>query len=301
MKRVSALIWPLLILGLLGCQPKSSTAFQPPENKSSAGSTEIAPEVKGANPGKAGSKTARVPDLPVDPKFFKISKPGEDGWKASDTQIEELGRSVDNALVQVKNTYGLVDTIFEVNGAQLVGRSDVKIKNSAVFNIEYYDNSTEAKRNRYIADGQNFVALFNENWTKKPMPPGKIVSQASPEELDDFLRSFTRSIFLPVIEGKAIFLPIFQKLKSDSNGKVIIEKVERQFEGKTLHIQRVLFSQPKNGIEIEVLIDDKRRLPITIRSSQKFSNGKTDKRFWTCQWMFGGSFAEKDFVIPTRS
>ena len=291
-----------VVLGCLlmaSCAPKSSVVIEPPKpsNGSGMGGSETSPAP--GDVGKPAPKTFPAPTL--NPKIFAVDKPQTDGWVKPESSLAELGGKMDDAFANLKSALGHADTVFDVAGATMQSRGDIKVKDPSTFSIDYYTPGTEATRNRIVADGQKRFEFYDEKWTEKPLPVKHNPLTMSDADLAAWPRDFYRNMFSNFSDDHTVWKPLFEALESGKAGYVVhLETKKEKVNDKDRPIYRVIATRKEDGAEFQVTVDGIRYLPVTVKSVMNNDKGGQDKRLWTCQWAFNGPFSSKEFIVPSR-
>lgn len=279
--------------GYVPFQPKDGggTTTPPNENPTKPSPTESntpVGEVPGINP-----KTGSADPLKIPKGTFDI-KPAENSAKITPAV---LGQKVDEAFAQLTNAWADADTVTEVGGAQLAGKSTIKVKDSKTFKVEFYDTETQATLNRVIANGTDRVQFYKEVWSKLPAPGagGGSVADVTKEWPTEFLTDMFRFYS----KDERVWGKVMAGLSSAQSGYTTkLEEKTVKVLGKDRKLYRLVADKPTDGTEVEIMVDGVRFLPVTVRSIVKSKDGKQDSRLWTCNWKFGGTFDSKEFVLP---
>lgn len=308
----SLLPWAALLLAFSGsgCNPTSKNTYVPVERtdngftppKAADPGTEApgtsptdrdkTQRVPGVNP-----KTGRVEPLKIPKGTMTIKPVGSDGYQTAKMTPAELGRKVDEAFADLTNAWADADTILEVGGAQLAGKSNVKIKDAKTFNVEYYDPQTEATLNRVISNGTERVKFYRDSWTKLPTPGSKPVTEA--DVLAEWPTQFLSDMFRLYSSDERVWSKLMSAIGAGEGGyKATVEEQKAKVLGKERTLYRLVADRATDGTQLEMIIDGVRFLPVTVRTAVKTKDGKTDSRLWTCSWKFGGTFDAKEFTVP---
>lgn len=295
---VGIVILAAVVGTFMNWQPKGGTAMNPP--------------TAGAN--GAGGRPAEQPgekEAPKIPKemtapalnheIFKPEPLKSNGWKEAGSTFAQLGEKMDGALADLKSALGHADTVWDVGGATMMSRGDIKVKDGQTFSVDYYTPGTQATRNRIISDGSKRFAFYEEKWQEKPLPTARKTDPITDAKLEAWPKDFYKLMFENFEEDRNVWKPLMDALASGRGGfqASIEQKTEKVFE-KDRQIYRVVATRKSDGAEFQITVDGIRFLPLTIKSLVKNSKGGQDKRFWTCQWAFNGPFTATDFIVPTR-
>lgn len=289
----------LVIAGILlsGCTPSSSSTYQGtspkptdsnPNNLGSGTNKEEPP--KGLNPANV------KPEIKFDPKTFAIEPKGAGNYTTSAMSIQSLGQKVDKSLAELNGALGKCNANFEVGGAKTTGESTWKVKNPTVFHIQYLSSETEATTNRLISDGTKSYSFFKETWTEtaKSLANGSKVDQL----VSTFPENFTRTMLAKYEYKLDVFGPLFSAIANRRLGfSGNLEEQTAKVYDKDRKVYRLVAHRKTPPADFEIVVDGERFLPLTIRSVVPTKDDK-DTRMWTCQWLFGGKYEDREFLIP---
>ncbi|MCW5937788.1 MAG: hypothetical protein KIT11_10845 [Fimbriimonadaceae bacterium] len=297
--------WPALIaLCLCGCAPKTDTSgIKSPDPGSTAPAGQN-PAPGGANPTsgpetKPGGEPALpgVSEIKIPPRTFEVVPPKTNGWKASKSGLVALGDKVDQAMAGVKEARLETRVAYEVGGNIYTGRPVTRIRNGTTFNIEYSLPETKGDLDRVISDGKTKVELRGEEWSAaRPIaePPYDAA------KLEAWMMALPRSVLATLADGRPSLGPVLQALESGVGGfKAQSEERKVEFQGQSRDYKRV-FAESKQGDRFELVIDEKRNLPVSARYI-RVRGGHKDTISWSGQWQFGGSHPDKSFIIPATA
>jgi len=297
-----------------GCNPSAPSAYVPP-NTNQIG-TGASGSTGGSNEPTTGGKTAPDPmdervkammnkDGTVKPvKFakgtFSIPAPRTNDFHAANTPLTDLGTKMDEAALNTKEALGEAETSMEVGGAQLTGKSKIKLQDSKTFAIEFYSRFTEATLNRIVSDGQTKAVYFKDSW-KLVGDAGSPDGDLGPAELAKWPGDFSRAMFSEYETGKRTWGPLLRAWSNGEGGfKATVEEKKAVVLGKERSIYQVLATRKSDGAQVQIVVDGERFLPVTVRTLVKNSKGGLDKVQWSAKWSFGGHHDPSDFVIPVK-
>jgi hypothetical protein len=300
--RVSILVRALLplfalSLSLAGCtgsdvgvstDPKASPSTAPAENSS---------------PPKSRTGTLPPPtasDLGVRPGTYEIKEAGSDGWEPASSPAGDLGDKIDSAFRNVKEMLVDCNTNFEIEGAQLSGKTVVKVRDAKAFKIEFLTPETAATINRLYADGKARVMQKGDSWTSLPefgpLRPVKMSDAA----VSAWPTTMLERMWAPYSTDEGVYGSLFRAWEAGRGGyKVVTEESTRKVGGLDRRYVRVLAKSASPASEVEIVLDTRRMLPVTIRAVWQGAAGE-NRAMWSGDWQSGGEHADSDFVIPRR-
>lgn len=274
------------------CSPPPSVAVKQPGTGS--GSTAVSPPASGsAEPPKA-TRAPTVGSLNFPKGAFTVAPKGTKGWGNSAATLESIGDQMDQAFAGLKDGMCDASVMFEVGGAQMTGKTTLKVMNSQVFALEYLTPATEAKINRLVSDGKSRVLHEGDKRQQMDPPPVTPTVPLDQAALNEWHAGFLRSMFGNYIEGRKVWGPLFRSWNSQQGTKPpVVEERTVDLNGKKRKTYRVTF-RDMSGSDLEVIVDGVRLLPLTVRSVNA-----NDRQLWTGVWSFGGKYNPKEFVVPT--
>jgi hypothetical protein len=206
---------------------------------------------------------------------------------------------MDSAFANLSVALGHADTVYEVGGAKMMSRGDLKIKDNKTFSIDYYTPTTQATRNRIVADGTKRYEFFGEKWTEKPLGKPRKDAALTDAEIKDWPQNFYQQMFKSYSDDANFWKPLLEGLGRGAGGYTTsLEQKTDKVHDKDRTIYRVIATRKSDGAEFQISVDGVRYLPLTVKSVIKNAKGGEDKRFWTCEWFFSGTFSDKDFIVP---
>lgn len=290
-------VFPALVCALLacGCLPvRQNTAREAvpesamPSNRGPAKDS-MAPEIPNPGIAKMG-----MPDVEKSPAL-DIQPTGRQGWKPEPKPLAELGTRIDQALAGLKEAYAETETIYIFEGNNATAKLDWKIRDADTYRIEWIEPTTMANINSIVRDG-NQAALRYGGGAEKARPWPVAPTRAS-LDLDKFARDPMRSIVGPYESGAKFWHTLLSTMESGNSGFTTArESGEFGVRGTTRKITRVVATS-KNGAQIEVVVDDERSLPLTVKTTYTV-DGRTDKTLWTAKWATGGKHDDAAFRTP---
>lgn len=291
---------------LFGCQPKSDTIYSKAESSEGGSPTNGAGDKNGdgsgSNEGPSKPTGPKKPftDITIPEKMLSIPKPGTGGYSTSSHELGKLGEKIDAALDNQRQSWGEANTVFEVGGAKLMAKSDLKIMDSKRWKIEFFTSETKGSINRMYSDGNKRAMLFAEKWSTLPSSPQPTIS--SEKLLAMWPMEFTRLMFSKYQNGTPVWGKLFASLEDGTGGfSAKVESSTQKVVDSDRKIYRVLANSKDGSRQLEFVVDGDTFYPLTIRSIVKTGSGSVDKLLWTCVWKTGGHFQAKDFVIPQGS
>lgn len=311
-------------LVLVGCQKSETPLVSTPSGDPSAAATGSTGGSGGpsnlnpgtTDPGAAPGGGGEVPDevkarteaiermaTPTEREHV-IQKPGEGKWEkttAAADAITKFGKDLDSGLASLDPTLVEVSLEIEDRGAILKQLPVLKIQDKNRFRIEYGLPETQSAVNMLVADGVGKAMI--ENNVKKPVPAAGTSTKMSRAEVDTFIKRMPVEAFRFFGTGQKVWSPFVEGLRDPASGfKVTVDEMVASPVGEARPFYRLVANRAGKGKEstlVEVILDTKKNVPVTMRAQTTYADGKKRRMFWKAEWKFGGSFEAKDFIIPT--
>ncbi len=241
--------------------------------------------------------TVNPPKGPTDE--FKI-QPGKDvGYGPSETKLTDIGSRTDAGILGLQNGKAIAKMVVETSRGTSNGTIDIKVRDAKTYVVGYLLPQTDATPNKLAADGKLKMVYEDRKWT--PAKPTEASGPMTPAEIDSWLQKYPKEMFAGLIDGGHVWDRLLAGLQSDVSRTTTVEEQETKFKGVPRPIYRIVSrdkADPKE--EMEIVIDGKRWLPLTVKANFKDDAGKPVHTFWTAEWAFGGQFDDKEFVIPAK-
>lgn len=300
----SRLVWwagALFLLSMAGgCNPPASPEPAVPGKE---GAEAIKPLEEGKTPDSQPPKqsandeqTAKAAEKllkePIAPKEAFVIKPlGSGGYKASAEaeRLASLGQKIDKAIAQLPATMVQGRITFSTEDGELFGKPEIKVQNPETFRVEYNIPKNKADRSVIVGDGKSFAEQTPDGWKLRKKKGGSVTEA----EVSAWGMEFPGLMFEPLTDSKKVWGPLFASWAK--KGAKVEEKTET-IQGKKVTIYRVLLKD-KDG-QMEVVLDGKMMVPLTVRSDMARKGGGRNQMMWTGRWSFGGKHEPRSFVIP---
>ena len=234
-------------------------------------------------------------------KNLDISKPATAGWIPSTDNLAELGKLLDTTFAELENVRCEAMITYAAPVGTMNVQVAVDIKTTEIFNIAFTLPSVPGYLNTAIGDGERRVLLIGDEWEELPAFSATKKPRMDRSDLERFATMFTQDMFALYLEGELVWEPLFSALQSGVGGyEPSVERMKRSRNNKELSYIRVYArTEEDTPTEIEVIINEKWNLPVTVRVVRELEDGSKFKMMWSGAWAFsGGEFAEKNFVIP---
>lgn len=290
----------LAVIALAGCDGDDKKAIttggsEPPVDIANPGEMTIEQKEEMLDAGAiaAAAAVARI----------KIPEPGAGDWEPTTDNLNELGNMVDTALFEMVNARcdARITLGVPIGVTDLQVRAD--IKSASTFNIRFVIPAYfDALDNVAIADGKRRAMLLGKEWEELPAFSSMKSTKMDSDDLDQFVISFTKEMYAPYLDGETVWEPLFTALQNGVGGyKAVVERQLAEGRGQQRPLIRVYASTDEGTpTELEIVIDEERMVPVTVRVVQKQEDDFEFKMMWTGVWAFGGgSYESNAFVIPT--
>lgn len=304
----SGLVWWAGVLFLLslagGCsspasegKPHGESGGESPKVEETAKGEEV-PNTSEAKPPKQSAEDERTAKAahkllnePIAPKeVMKIAPPGSGGYKPSgEARLSSIGQKVDKALSQLPPALVDARITFSTAEGELFGKPSIKVQNPTTFRVEYNQPKSRADRTIIVGDGKKFAEQTPGGWKPRQKKGGT----ASAAEVEAWPMDFPSLMFEPLTDSRKVWEPVFA---SWAKKGAKVEERTQTVSGKKVTLYRVLVND-KSG-QMEVVLDGKMMVPLTIRTDMPRKGGGRNQMMWTGRWSFGGTHKPGSFLIP---
>ncbi len=263
------------------------------------------------DPSKAATEAVKA--SVKDQKPAKIPEKGTDGWHKSSLSAAALGTSMDKAFYHLHGGHAdfRVDYFLPVGKGFAIGVDQFKDDN--LFSVQYPIIQGEKPRPEVMEVRANggFAAQLHpgqgkdkEAWSaKRRYAPGGALKGAEvvarwPMDMPELSMSH-------FITGKDVYGPLFSTLAAPGSGYVVSteERETKILSGRVIKDYRIIATkQPtaanrNESATIELVIDGRKLVPVTMRTHVKPSGKKESVIEWHAEWR-AGKFDMKNFVLP---
>jgi hypothetical protein len=245
----------------------------------------------------------------VGKKEFKVPPKGQQGWKATKMTAAELGKRVDAAMKSLKNTGHRSLTLYtDASGKKGYFNGESRIQDPKTYSVQYLVLDAKPPYPGEVrADGKRMAAQGPSGWlAPRPFPAKPVTAYPPAQVVATWPATFPRVMFSNLFLGSNLWTALTTGLAQGAGGyKTVVEERKMTKNGKSFLSYRILASRPapaaeKYGAsELELVIDGKRFLPVTIRSNYVPPKAKgLTKIQWTGEWSAPNlKFAKKDFML----
>lgn len=290
MRPIALLLSVALLVGMVGCKGRDAVEPKKPEPVKTA--VEHAP-----TEGTTTKPPTEFTPPPANPGAYDIKKPGEDGWKGTLVNLSTLGTAMDESIK--KNRPTNVETVTNFDDpdfGSMRATPTLKIQDPKTFLIIYMLPEDKGNDRWLIGDGKRRVRKVGAKWQELPAfnKPKSINAKSA---VKDFPMRFGELMFAPYLDGSSIWGPLLSGWQDGLDGyKATIEEQQFTIASKPATHYRIIATKP--NVEVEMIVDKARLLPLTVRVKSKRKDGKELKSYWTGNWRFGGKYEPKEFKIP---
>ncbi len=239
-------------------------------------------------------------------KPVTIPEPGTKGWQKEEKLTPQaLAAKMDEAMRNLDRGYAIVKLAYDYEGAQLNGQADLRFEKKGKYRVEYYLPETETTRYSVVANGTKRALLADEGWKSL----GNVGEARGGQTIDSkkltekWATDFMGEMLSYYRDGTDAWKPIINAWTSNPNAfTVSMEEGTRKLQESNGNyvdrgFYRLVIKSKKNSDKMEVIVDGKHFVPLTIKS---VLNNNEDQLFWTAQWGFtGGEHDQKHFQIPS--
>lgn len=295
------LVWwvgvPFLFALAGGCSPSVKEGPASEQGAPAASQRTEAPGAASSEPPKQSpqdEKTAKAASKllnePIAPKeAMKIKPPGASGYKPAAARLASMGAKIDKAISQLPPALIDARITFATEDGELFGKPSIKVQNPSMFRVEYNKPKSKAERSVIVGDGKAVAEQTPNGWKPRKKKGGS----ATAAEVESWPVEFPALMFEPLTDGRKVWEPLMASWAQ--KGAKVEEKTET-VNGREVTLYRILLKQ-KDG-QMEVVLDGKMMVPLTIRSDMPRKGGGRNQVMWTGRWSFGGSHKPGTFNIP---
>jgi hypothetical protein len=258
------------------------------------------------NPMKAKEQIGKTLDQAM--KDVKPVPPGKDQWTKGPTKAEALAVATEKSLRALRGVSAEATIKGELPSGKGISIGKAQIQTPNRFYVEFVNVKPQKEpyweKQVLVANGSEYAvnALSSSGWSKAK--PVAALSNEGNTDVNAWATEFPRVIFSALQGGKPLSNLVAkaqaQGLDVLTEGRTLTAQ-GRQIKQHRLFITRKKADVAKKGkLEYEVIIDDLRRMPVTIRSSMEPVGQKPVNIMWSIRWNFGiaQKFDPKNFTIP---
>jgi hypothetical protein len=319
MWRLSGLaVLAFVAFGLIGCRTpdsdlaeiRSSTASgtgstQPGSTTSPDSNSETKPEIETPDAAQTSAvkKTIAKIGTPDDAalEIKEDSGPWKDSKPPSTSLADTLGSKIDDGFAQMPATMAEVNLEIVDRGAVLKSLPKIKIQDEKNYSIEYTSTESRGSTNSLTADGKDRVVFENGKVTKMaPLGERETRVKMNRAQIEEFARLMPSEGFSYYSRGDRPWSAFISGLQDPKNNfEVTFSEIEANPVGEKRPFYRMIARSTKgHTMDIELVVDSKRNLPVVFRATSKYEDGQDRRLFWKANWKFGGNFEKGEFKIP---
>ncbi len=237
--------------------------------------------------------------------------PGTKSWTKTKTKAEGFALVAESRLAALKAVSGEATTQVNIAGQRGMSISKIAIRNSNEFLVEYAKVTVEPQplfqKEALVGNGKTYAtnALSSTGWS--PARPVTALRDEGKLDVSRWATEFPRTLFSALQGGK----PLTNLLTAAKAEGLTVLAEDRSVTagGRVVKQHRIFISRKpedlkkKGKFDCEVVIDDLRMMPVTIRSAIAEVGQKPVNLEWTIRWNFAlaQKFDDKSFVIPNPS
>ena len=298
----------LLVLVLSGCQKQGETVSEGTEGPSAQADSSNT-STNGSGPATGDLDNTEIP-VPPSWNTEGVRGPGEaEGYEPADGQeVLTLGEQVDLAFNASEPMLGSCRMEIDNAGARTQALPRIKLQDPDNFLIEYVDVERQQDMGRLVSrDGESRIR--KESTFVEPNLSA-VPQRFDRDEIEDWMADFPLRMFDGFREEKPYWSKLIPALKDPANGfKTTVEEKISEItypdkDGNMISdndprkFYRIAAISEDGTSEIEIIIDSKRYVPVTILTTKKLEGDKERKILWNASWGYGGSFTSEDFQFP---
>jgi hypothetical protein len=294
-----------LLVFLVGCgQPESRAKSPETGDKVVSGSTAPNGSPPPVDPAKSQPSPIGKEGSEVTPGIERIAPAGQGKWAKTNRTLLSLAAKVGEAIAQMRDTFG--ESLMAVKTPE--GNASVrllyKIKDRQNFRVDHLIMDVVPSPGSVLADGAEKKVLGAKGfeWTGGVADPTPGARLSASRIAAQWPKDFTRLMFLGLTDGKDTWEGLARELAStDSGFEVDVEERQTNFRNQNwknyrLHVKRSKAAAETLGpCEMEIVIDGKLYLPVTVRVIMEEPGGRPWHQQWSAGWNFDQSFQPEDF------
>lgn len=212
-----------------------------------------------------------------------------------------VGAEIDDAFEKLPPAFVVVSIECVDRGDQLRFNPKIKINSPEKFRIEYALPETGGSLNTLTSDGQKRVQFEGEKWTELPkIGANSVSSKMNRAQIEIFAKRMPVDGFRFWSYGDRIWSAFIAGLNDPANGfEVETTQMNANPVGDERPFIRVLAKSSKGtNLELELVVDTKRYVPVTFRTNFKYADGQERMMLWKGDWAFGSLHEDKEFKNP---
>lgn len=316
---------PLLALCMVAGCSKDAPVVQRPVSESNPakndspkapeGPVTLIPKAPKADP----KDPAKEPDKPVDansammtpkklePLPVKVPAPGTQGWTKTSMSLNVLGQRIEGAMLNLRNARARLSTIAQTSEGQGTYEQEVAIQDRKNYKIDFLVIDKKPVSGTDVANGKDRMVRVDATWTK-PMEVGKpldVVNRSPSQLASIWISDFSRMAFQGLTDGKGAWSQVFDSWSKGFEGfKPTVEERHMKYQGVNVTSFRIRAERSGSAVstygpcKIEIVVDGRHFLPVTVRVERKDKEGKPWLTQWSAQWRFKQNLASSDFKMP---
>lgn len=256
------------------------------------------------DPGSRPSGETKVPPKPNIPEPNSVQKPGTGNWTPTKLTSATLAANMGKAMSTMTGVE--CRSVVAAKTPEGVGRSLISFKFATpnAFRVEYIEPGLIPKRSTILADGAKVRAYAKNRWTPyKPIASGFDPAQAK-VDAQKFLTHFSRAMVANAVDKSDPWAPLFNELQSGKSGfdcrieeRHFVSNGRNYLSYRIVATRRAAQSKSLGPASMEIVVDGKYWLPVTIRTEMQPPGQKPWSYEWTGQWRFKQKFAPSDLAL----
>ncbi len=286
----------------------TETPKEKPPTKRDDPRTQLAEPKPGDKPVDLGDPNKPRQQVVVDPKkpqapvvqgikqeqVFKIEGAGKEGWSRSTLSAQDLGRKIDDALINLKATYIRLSLYCQDAEKRGLNTGDASINDKDNYKILYQVPTDPTRSRIVISQAGRRKQLIGDQWNDAQPPT---VEPAALRKR--WAMNFPYELFGPLYGNAHTFATLLPALTSSSDGfHAVVEQKTIMFRQQPATFYRVLAEQPSTKTRYEMRFDGRRFVPVTIRINSVDASGKDLLVQWNGDWRFDRNFSAETFRLP---
>ena len=317
----------VLACAMVGCAPKSQVAVHSSPPAVSTTLNASSPE----NPSNAATSAKVDPSAPVNAQkapddqkkgealMDEIKRQAEErkvvisipqaktsGWGKTSMSMTGLAKRVADATTHLEGTYGQLTTHVQTPEGTGYFEGDLKVRDSKTYYIDFVVVAERPFSGTLAADGTHRIVRVGDDLSAlKPVSEQIPVAKAHPETLvQAWPEDFSRLAFQGLTEGEDAWAQVLKGFESGAAGyKATLEERRIVSKGREFLAYRILARRPADpkrkigSSEVEIVVDGKWFLPVTIRTVSKDAEGGNWKVQWNAQYRFKQTFVPENFQL----
>ncbi len=253
------------------------------------------------------ANSAMLSPKKLEPLPVKVPAPGTQGWARTSMTVDILGKRIEGAVQNLRNARARLSTIAQTSEGQGTYDQEVAIQDRQNYKIDFLVIDKKPVSGTDVANGKSRMVRVDATWTN-PMEVGKpldVVNRSASQLASIWVSDFSRMAFQSLTDGKGAWSQVFGAWTKGFEGfKPVVEERHMKYQGVNVTSYRIRAERTGSSVatygpcKIEIVVDGRHFLPVTVRVDRKDKEGKPWLTQWSAQWRFKQNLASSDFGMP---